>query len=503
MYCEGVIWFFLNMEKRAVEPGNADLCWSAALEVCGNAEEYINKTRQKRKGMPLAFLRAVAVRCQDSVHLSRVSEVEFHRCGGILQMDVRRASDNLLSDCMACWLTLTTEDNPLVLQHAFFSIAAGKSEPIGMRITSAQPKFGRPFESTSFALVPVPSPMDLPSAHPYKMPTDMSCTSSPEVGGRNIPQSQPIMRPKDVVEQSDIFRPRATVSCQLSSTLPRLQTSAPYVVKNVDPVPSWVSKRERQLVVSSLDETVLVEPSPYSHQKPDGARRDLYSPQREDLWGLAEKSMTRYTGITWIGESKEGSFIEFFTSCTFCFLRISREDLNVSLTVRRSASYFGITFQSLSTDRSCAAISLNATIEVYFLYPVFLIFFSRYAKDSESRYGCAFNNRKTVLIPLAQSNVGTLLNCLKTVLFTYSPNACWSKENLEMVHRIAFALHEVYPSTSFICQQCAIKQDYMMRLSDNLERRRQYRATYYCNTSEDSVVRLALVSDKLIFLRIR
>lgn len=280
----------------------AAVCWDVAVALCKDASLYVAKI--KRSAETPLFIRAI-FRCNsDEIKVDRVLECPFTRYGDILAQSLLRTTKNLDSTtCAPCWLTLLSSDGEIALQHAFFAMVIDSKEPIGLETVFSMTTNRTANVSFSSSAPPhMPPPDTAVAGHIYEIAAmDNSELSSPSIAGRSHPPPV-IPRPSEVDEQSSIERRNANAFCALSCSLPRLQPSAPYKPHRE---PDFVSRpSSRQLVVyTSLEDTVLVEPSLYAHQVPDEARRDRFSPQREDLWHLAEKSMTRFTGIQLLEDS--------------------------------------------------------------------------------------------------------------------------------------------------------------------------------------------------------
>lgn len=269
--------------------------YRAATVLCKGYREYAQKILNDFDGS-LLVIRAI-FSMKDESKPCRVSACAATDFGPKLRRSLHRTIANEhVKDGTPCWLTLLSDDE-LVLGHAFFAIVEGSSHPkeietsLGLHRESLDTlhfSFSDPFPAGSRDIPPAPS----------EVPGDSVLThSSVLVGGHTSPQKRKVIPPSEVEEQELIERRLANSLFTISSSLPTLQSSAPYVPKEPRVAPR--PREKLQLAKVARDETtVLVEPSARSHQDPDmSARRTSRSPQREDLWMLGDKSMTRYTGL--------------------------------------------------------------------------------------------------------------------------------------------------------------------------------------------------------------
>lgn len=285
--------FFSSDSERAA------VCWDVAVALCKESSIYVAKISRATTG-PL-FIRAIFRCTRDEIKVDRVLECSTTRCGDILAQSLMRTIKNVRTACAPCWLTLLSDDGEIALQHAFFAMVENSTEPIGLETVLSMTKMNE--NSLSFSPLPNMPPPDTVVGHPYEIPEmDTSELSSPSIAGRSRHPPPVIPRPSEVDEQSSIERRNANAFCALSCSLPRLQQSAPYKA-NKEPVLSSRPTSRQLMVKKTPDDTVLVEPSLLAHQIPDEAGRDRFSPQREDLWHNAEKSMTRFTGIQLLEDS--------------------------------------------------------------------------------------------------------------------------------------------------------------------------------------------------------
>lgn len=279
-----------------------DLSKTAAQIICQHADTYI-KSNLQMNAEPY-FVRAVFRHVGDGVEEDHIIEYTYEDFGEILRHQLNKTMNDVSSaHYTPCWLTLLSSDGEAVLQHSFFAIVSGETTPIGFDTLQNTVFSGHHVALASMndnlsMILDSPPTTDAIHPHAYSMALEPSTLISPQVGGKTTP-SRPLQPPTDRAGQTLIHRSHAAANCALSTSLPRLQPSAQYVPKQIDV--QWSFTRTHQ--TSTLQDTLLIEPSP-KHHSTDTSRRvsplSSLSPQREKLWSLGEKSMTRYSGTHWL-----------------------------------------------------------------------------------------------------------------------------------------------------------------------------------------------------------
>lgn len=282
------------------------LSFEIASALCRKSTIYIERIQLKKQengNVNKYFLRARFSLDQNEVRAERLYECSYANFGAFLQENLERTTVNThYSPSALCWLTVVSSDGELALQHAFFRIAQGSLEPIGFSCSHFI-GVARENENTQGNAQPASSPQSKPplrelSVNCFTPPAECSSVApSPSLTGRSQNEiSQAATRLQLILPQDFVPKREPNPFFSLSLALPRLQSSAPYVPCPQNEKTQRLMIQDKQLMVIP-EETVLIDPSSYTHQSPDGVRHQSLSPYREKLWTEAEKSMTRYTGF--------------------------------------------------------------------------------------------------------------------------------------------------------------------------------------------------------------
>lgn len=137
------------------------LCAVAAADVCQQAVAHVKAAAQCEAHDTAAtpYIRAVYVHRADSVAPERVAVASGSECGSYLRETLRATVAGIGAPSVACWLTVTLEDN-CILQHAVFAISPNSKEPLKMMSPVLAQSDGAALSTgvRRWSLLPAPAP---------------------------------------------------------------------------------------------------------------------------------------------------------------------------------------------------------------------------------------------------------------------------------------------------------------------------------------------------------
>lgn len=265
----------------------------AVKEVCKSSATFVNFIRNLDDA-DNHFIRAI-VSCQNGkIKVERVCARKLNLFGDLLKTNLTRLGRNTNHlSCVTCWLTITSSDEDTILNHTFFGVSPGESNLIDLDSAEVETEISKISAHSEELRLSNVSNLQKLAGRQREVEDAAVDLRTPSLDGRSqlLPYEFELL--SDIEKQDYIARKKANLFFSLSPSLPRLQTSLRCVKATVDTSHQLVIP-ERQ-PKHKQEPLPLFEPSPFSHQLIDRPSRVSYSPQRSELWSLAERAMTRYT----------------------------------------------------------------------------------------------------------------------------------------------------------------------------------------------------------------